>query len=387
MELSQVILIGNYGPDRQYSMQLFLQMLREGIEGHGVPVQALMPQPHFRREGTTGPWAKWLGYLDKYLRFPGQLSKALACPPNGTVIHVCDHSNAVYEPRIRRFPRLVTCHDLLAVRSALGEFPGQRPGWTGRRLQGWIRSSLGRFRDIACDSEATLGDVRRLLHPRAARLEVVPVGMNRPFAPIPQPRAWEWLRNNRVLPSRVKRYILHVGGNQWYKNRRGVVEIFNRFCPLQNDPDVHLVLAGKKPDAGLLAVLSQSPFQARVLKVEDFRDEDLPALYSAADCLLFPSLAEGFGWPVVEALACGCPVVTSDRPPMKDLAGPHGILIPPHQPDVSAKILHDSWSTLMDHRERWIRHGPEWTRPFEASRMVSRYMELYRGVLERWEST
>src|SRR5207249_4046572 len=88
---------------------------------------------------------KWLGYLDKFFVFPQELTKQLHSL-NGTpaVVHICDHSNAFYTKFLAHIPHVVTCNDLLAIRSARGEFPENRTRWTGRQLQKIIIKGLNR---------------------------------------------------------------------------------------------------------------------------------------------------------------------------------------------------------------------------------------------------
>ena len=117
---TMVLLIGNYAPDRQQSMLRFAAMMLEGLQAAGVPAELIQPEPVFGRFRLGGDFlAKWLGYVDKFLLFPRRLTKKLAQAP--ALVHICDHSNAMYVRHVESAPVLVTCHDLLAVRGALGE--------------------------------------------------------------------------------------------------------------------------------------------------------------------------------------------------------------------------------------------------------------------------
>ena len=137
-----VLLIGNYRPDQQQSMQRFSAIMLQGLTAAGVKAELIAPEPIL---GDI-PWAgrfisKWVAYIDKYLLFPFQLRRKLAAT-QPAIVHVCDHSNAVYVQRCRGTPVVVTCHDLLAVRGAFGEQTDCPASVTGRILQRWILKGL-----------------------------------------------------------------------------------------------------------------------------------------------------------------------------------------------------------------------------------------------------
>src|SRR6266480_1090008 len=116
-----VLLIGNYPPDRQQSMRRFGTMMLQGLNNSGIAAKLTAPRERFGKFRGAGSFvAKWLGYIDKFVLFPRQLQAALA-KEKPSVVHICDHSNAMYEGWIEHVPVVVTCHDLLAVRGALGE--------------------------------------------------------------------------------------------------------------------------------------------------------------------------------------------------------------------------------------------------------------------------
>ncbi|MFN2542201.1 MAG: glycosyltransferase, partial [Chthoniobacterales bacterium] len=146
-----VLLIGSYPPDRWQSMLRFGQMMLDGLRDAGVDARLIQPPVVFGRIRLFGATAaKWLGYIDKFVLFQWQLRRSLAARP--AVVHICDHSDATYARAAGAFPLLITCHDLFAVRGALGENPEHKPGFTGRILQRWILRGLRRADLVACIS-------------------------------------------------------------------------------------------------------------------------------------------------------------------------------------------------------------------------------------------
>src|SRR2546425_4350875 len=119
--ITMVLLIGNYPLDRQQSMQRFGTMMLRGLNASGIAAKLIAPQPFFGKFRAAGGFvAKWLGYIDKFVLFPRQL-RAILAKEKPSIVHICDHSNAMYDAWIANTPVVVTCHDLLAVRGALGE--------------------------------------------------------------------------------------------------------------------------------------------------------------------------------------------------------------------------------------------------------------------------
>ena len=98
-------------------------------------------------------------------------------------------------------------------------------------------------------------------------------------------------------------------------------------------------MAGKPPTADMQRLVKEEGLAGRIIFLTRVSNEQLCALYSRAEALLFPSLRERFGWPIVEAQACGCPVVTSDRPPMNCLGGSATLLANPEDPADFAERL------------------------------------------------
>ncbi|MEO5717244.1 MAG: glycosyltransferase, partial [Chthoniobacterales bacterium] len=167
-----VLLIGNYPADQQESMQRFANMMLQGLTAAGVPAELIQPQPFLGRFTLAGRFAaKWLAYLDKFLFFPRQLRRRLRAGVD--LVHICDHSNAMYAAHVRQHPTVVTCHDLLAVRGALGEETDCPASATGKYLQRWVVSGLRQADAVACASPATLRDAERIVRQEKGRPQLL----------------------------------------------------------------------------------------------------------------------------------------------------------------------------------------------------------------------
>ena len=217
----KVLLVGNYPPDRQHSMLGFAALMEEGLRTAGHDVATIYPPVVFGKLGSyVPPASKWLAYLDKFLLLPPLLKRACR---DADIVHICDHSNAVYVPEKRDIPHVVTCHDLLAVRGGLGEQTDCPATYMGARLQTWIVSGLMRADGVACDSTATLADAARLLSERQQPPVLLPIALRGDFMPMASARRIELLRTIPQLDL-SKPYVLHVGSSLRRKNREGILQ-------------------------------------------------------------------------------------------------------------------------------------------------------------------
>ena len=375
-----ILLIGNYPLDRQPSMQRFATMMLEGLAGAGASAELIQPRPFLGNFRAAGRFvAKWLGYIDKFIFFRRQLRKKIAAG-RPTIVHICDHSNAIYAEWVREIPVVVTCHDLLAVRGALGEETGCPASPTGKVLQRWIVAGLGKADVIVCDSHATLEDAQRLV-PRnngRPRLEMITLGLSYPYRKLAQPgEARKRLSESSSLAADAS-FVLHVGSNIGYKNREGVLRIFARCREQWNGL---LVFAGEPLSQPLHSLGRQLGITDRIVELPGITNELLEALYNCAVALLFPSTCEGFGWPIAEAQACGCPVLCADRAPMTEVAGPAGLT---HSLDDEAGFAADILRlTDPAERQRWSARSIENAQRFSTARMISQYRAIYRSMAPR----
>jgi glycosyltransferase involved in cell wall biosynthesis len=181
------------------------------------------------------------------------------------------------------------------------------------------RGGIRRARLVLAPSEATRRDLLRL-HPGAEpRVRVIPYGVGARYAPEPAPGEAERIRARYGLPDG---YLLHVGTHEPRKNLPALCRAYLRTSA--SFPPLVLVGARGWGDAPL-------PSSSRIRRLGIVPEEDLPALYRRALFLAYPSFEEGFGFPPLEAMACGCPVLASDRGAIPEVVGEAGLLLPPEE--------------------------------------------------------
>jgi glycosyltransferase involved in cell wall biosynthesis len=369
-----VLLIGNYPPDQQQSMQRFSEMMLRELRALGIAAELACPEAYFIRivPAQFGFLRKWPGYIDKLIIFPRRLRKLRTLE----LVHICDHSNTFYANHFPNVPVVVTCHDLLAVRGALGEETDCPASWTGKILQRWILAGLRCVNAVVCVSRATEADAVRLIGTteKSPFITVIENGLNYDYRPLPEEKVKE--RLEKLSQLKLDRpFVLHVGSHLRRKNRTGVVRIFARTKDRWN---AQLVFAGDRLSNDLWTQAHALGITDRIVEIVSADSELLEALYNRAHALLFPSRFEGFGWPIAEAHACGCPVLCRDAPPMSDVAGGAALLRDVADEDGFAEDL--LWLRDPATREKYRELGLQNATRFSAKRMAEQYHALYRGL-------
>lgn len=363
----KVLLVSNYAPDQQYSMLGFAECLKRELPKIGLQPTLLSPKPRLGQSIQMPKLRKWLAYVDKYILFPQTLRIHAA---NHDLTHILDHGNAMYVPHLATRKHLITCHDMLAIRASLGEIPDWKLGPTGMKYQSLILSGLKKSHRIAAVSGATQEDVLRLTGLPEERVQIVYNGLYQDLSPLPVDKAATLL----VAQGIQRPFFLHVGGDSPYKNRSGLLDIYHHLLnQIPYAPD--LVLAGRKPSEKVANRIAElPPGKVRLLVSPD--SETLTALYQSAEALIFPSTHEGFGLPIIEAQALGCPVFTSNRPPMTEVGGKAATYFDPSQPESAARtiaqVLGDTAKMKAMGRENVVR--------FSASEMAQNYLRLYKDI-------
>ena len=203
---------------------------------------------------------KWLGYLDQFVIFPLMLRKRARALLAESVFVVADQALGMWVPSICRYSHVIHCHDFLAQRSALGEFPENPTG--GPHLPGAHSPGLSAGAGFCLGLKETHEDLHRFLTRPFVQSSVIYNPLNNPFFPLLREEALSRLETWRsdLDPG----YLLHVGGDQWYKNRPGVVAIYRAYCERTRDP-VTMVMIGTPPSARLLNDASSCAHGGKVI--------------------------------------------------------------------------------------------------------------------------
>lgn len=369
------------------SMPRFAQMIVQGMLKRGYVVDVWSPTPFFYKISRVNSIRKWLGYLDQYVVFPIQTKVRLNRTPVDTVFVFSDQALGPWVPLIANRPHVVHVHDFMALRSALGEFFQNRTGWSGRLYQAFIKRGFGHGKVFVSASDKTRSDLHRFLSNTPSFSEVVYHGFNFSFRRLAKINCEALLSKAGILIPETG-FLLHVGGNQWYKNRAGVLEIYRAYVRQAENP-LPLWMVGALPTEALSLIARSIESPGEVRFIDNFSDEQVCAAYSSASLLIFPSLAEGFGWPISESMACGCPVLTTGEAPMTEVGGENAYYIP-RQPDgeigdwaiQSASKVLEILSLPLDEKLRVQNFGFIHIMQFDEKKTLDAYEDIYLKTIK-----
>jgi glycosyltransferase involved in cell wall biosynthesis len=272
---------------------------------------------------------------------------------------------------------VVTVHDIIPALRWAGKLAGTPRG--GYPLLNKLSlAALRRARALIAVSQSTARDLVAHCGIEAECIHVVPLGLSPRFRPA-DPRERPALRARLGLPPDGR--LVLISGDAFYKNHATCLEVL-RALDADRAPDaapVTLVRLGPRGAAWRL-LLAGSGLEARVIELEHLPGAEVPALYNAVDCLLFPSLYEGFGWPVLEAMGCGVPVVCSNAGSLPEVAGDAALAAAPT--DVAAlaqavrRCLDDAAA-----RAALVARGHAQAARYPWHRHAQSVLQIYDGIL------
>jgi glycosyltransferase involved in cell wall biosynthesis len=266
-------------------------------------------------------------------------------------------------------PSVVTVHDVLPLRA-----PEHFSQLIARRYAVLARLSTRRAARVVTGSAHSRDEIAGLLDVPIERISVTPYGVEPRFRP-GDPDLDLLARRFGVRTP----YVLCVGTLEPRKNLTGAVRAFEGVHA--DFPDHALVLIGGRgwKSGELERLLRRTPLP--VVRTGYVSEDELVALYSAAECFLFPSFAEGFGFPVLEAMACGTPVISGDRSSLPEVVGDAGLLVDPG----STEAVADALRRLLGSPELGqdlSGRGLERSRLFTWDRCAEATAAVYREVIE-----
>jgi len=283
------------------------------------------------------------------------------------VIHLPNQNFARYALFLKN-PFIVTVHDL--VRCCFGV---AKETITERILLKLDIRGIKRASHIIAVSQHTRDDLIKYLKIPDGKISVVYNGVDHNiFKPY----------NTKLLD---KPYILYVGSE---RPRKNLGQLFEAFAKLKDEfSELQLVkigIAGRSPKyrRDTMKKLASLGITGRVTFIGYASESDLAHYYSSALLLAYPSLYEGFGLPPLEAMACGCPVVTSNTSSLPEVVGEAGIMVDPHDTDSLTQAMRQ---VLIDSelRDNMIRKGLEQSKKFSWEKAAERTLEVYNKVENR----
>jgi glycosyltransferase involved in cell wall biosynthesis len=267
-------------------------------------------------------------------------------------------------------PTVLTVHDLIFER-----LPGHHKPLNRWYLHRTMPLFCRRATHIIAVSEHTRRDLIEVYGITPEKITVIPEAADARFGPVTE-EALDLARVSYGLP---ERYLLCVGTIEPRKNLERLLAAWEPLYLAREAPP--LVIVGRRGwlNEGFFAALERSPARDGVIFPGWMQDGDLPAVYAAAQLFIFPSIYEGFGLPVLEAMACGAPVVCSNATSIPEVAGDAALLFDPFEPDAIRETMR---TALADDalRESLRQRGYRRAAKFSWERAADETLALYRGL-------
>ncbi len=284
------------------------------------------------------------------------------------------HSPLGYGPTFKHSRLLNHVHDLTCL-----EHPEWHT-WRTRTLFATAAPRSSRAADMVLShSEHVRQQVVRVFGVEPARTIVIPPPLGHDFRPLPRAEAIAHVQQRFGLDGP---FVLHVSTIEPRKNHVTLVAAYERMCRAGFPGPLVLVGQDGWRIAPIAARLADSPVASRILRVRDADDRDLVALYGACTCTAFPSIAEGFGMPLLESMACGAACVVSDHPVLLELGQRECVSVPALDADALADALLRLWRDP-DHRAAIAEHGPARAEAYAFPRWAERIFALYRQLMSQ----
>ena len=226
-------------------------------------------------------------------------------------------------------------------------------------------------------SENTKKDLVENFKVESDKISVVLLGVSKKYHPIKNTEVLQKTKQNYNLPPN---FILYVGTYRPRKNIESIIKAFYKFK--RNDNNYKLVLCGKKlyKENIIIQLVKELKLTNDVFHLGYIKDDDLPVLYNLADLFVYPSFYEGFGLPVIEAMACGTPVIASNTASLPEVVGAAGIIINPRDIDSLTnaiyKVLHSK--SIQD---KMIINGITQAKKFSWKKCARETLEVYKSLL------
>ncbi|HEX6036612.1 MAG TPA: glycosyltransferase family 1 protein [Longimicrobium sp.] len=313
-----VAVVADYVEEAWPSMDLVAELTVDALRDHTRHAPTLlrprMPRPFGRMLGGARVAHNADRLLARHAAYPRWLRRHAG---DFALYHVSDHSYAHLVNVLPAERTVVTCHDLDAFRSLLEPEREPRPFWF-RRMMSRVLGGLKRAAHVVCDSDAVHAELLSTGVLPPDRVSTVPLPAHPDFTSAPHPPADA--EAARLLGESAETIdLLHVGSTVPRKRIPLLLELVARVA---DDPRIRMVRVGGPLTAEQRRIAMDRGIAHRIIELPFLDRPTLAAVYRRAALVVNPSEREGFGLPLVEAMACGAPVLASDLTVFREVGGP-----------------------------------------------------------------
>jgi glycosyltransferase involved in cell wall biosynthesis len=356
-------------------------LARQDTAGTGTYAARLLEQltktPNLQMEVMNGCPVVGDSRVSRALQVAGNLMWTHACLPIVLCKSDADllHAPAFVAPIASPCPVVITIHDISYLL-----YPSHFARWWVAYLRTVMPPAVQSAAAIICGSTSSKRDIVKAYGIAHDKVHVIAYGVDRerfrPGAALNE----QWAKQIGIREG----YILHVGTLSHRKNIPVLLHAIARLRDRGVWNHCQLVLAGSqntslKGGQEVFEAIREFDLSANVVLTGHIPDEYIPGLYAHASMLIMPSLYEGFGFPILEAMAAGIPVVCSNTSSLPEVGGDAALYFPPHHPDALAGAMEN----LMKNPSlvaQIRRQGFEWVRQFTWQRTAEQTAEIYREV-------
>jgi glycosyltransferase involved in cell wall biosynthesis len=362
-------------PNVSFSMDVYANGLASGLKAVRPQWDIINLQPNDIRS-IANPWLAGLQkYYQRYWQYP-----RLAQKSDVDLFHIIDHSDghlAYWLPKTGK-PVVVTCHDLINFLQPENISDQARLAFVSRVIWKYAVSGIRQASHIIAVSQHTAKDVTDLLGVDCAALTPVPNGVDSAFRPLPADEIATIRQQYKISPDQF--CLLHVGSNHPRKNVLAVLEVLKRLR--SQGKKVCLIKAGATFSQTQAAFIEENNLSTAITHVTKPTKETLVELYNAADALLSPSLYEGFGITLLEAMACDTPIITSNVTSLPEVVGAAGMMVNPRRVDEIAQAVIQLIKED-DYRQQLIEKGRARVKTFTWENTAEQVAQVYEKLLDK----
>jgi len=364
------LLLRDVPEQRLLSMERLANEVERGFDGHeGITLRSMtVHEPALARRAGLGRAAS---YVTRFVGYPIAASRQRA-----DVYHIVDQGYGHLAALLPGERVVVSCHDLMLLRAEEGT-AGFRGGRAAVARFRWSTGFLRKAARVIVPTEATKRDAVRMIGVAPSRIEVVAYGVGGGFRPFGAERR---AALKRELGRGAGTVLLHVSTGDPYKNVEGTLRALRAMHAAGVDATLARVGAPLTAEQRVLA--RSLGIEGRVNDCGHVSEERLAEAYNGCDVLLFPSFHEGYGWPPLEAMACGTPVVTSECEVLLETTGGAALHAPADDAEALARQARRAIEDE-DVRDRLRRAGIERAAERTWERTIAGFAAAYTDVAER----
>lgn len=367
-----------FDSDHRISMGVVADSMERTLSQHGCDVSNVVPSSSLERRHQNRLIMRYLRYWH-YPRYARALSSDTV-----DVHHVIDHGYAHLLPSLpAQAKRVVSVYDLIPFLTWKGVIESnadtaaslpRKPAVRKPLLNLHSLKHLSGFDHITTSSEQTSRDLQQYFAIKKDNISVIPPVLSDHFAPVDDATITEFC--HRYDLDRNKKWLM-ISGREYYKNHLTSLRVFKQLLKTCELP-LGLIKTGMaSPEFDQLVTSLGLNKNVKTFFLAD--QSELPVVYSLVDCVLFPSLYEGFGMPVAEALACGTPAVISNRGSLPEVAPQ---LLDSYEPFDIEGLAQAAYQALNDNewRDHIAEQGPKQMQMYHSDVLGQRYIEVYQSL-------